>query len=97
MTAEATKAAEAGAASKRKSPVRVAAHRRHPTDGRSTRSAGPDEDTIFYGDIDLVQARTAPIWNDLHRDRRQREGAAREREPAPRLQVRARWPCYATE
>ena len=37
------------------------------------RIAGPDEDTIVYADIDLVQARTAPIWNqlnDLHRDRR---------------------------
>jgi N-carbamoylputrescine amidase len=37
------------------------------------RIAGPDEDTILYADIDLVQARTAPIWNqlnDLHRDRR---------------------------
>jgi N-carbamoylputrescine amidase len=37
------------------------------------RIAGPDEDTILYGDIDLVQARTAPIWNqlnDLQRDRR---------------------------
>lgn len=37
------------------------------------RIAGPDEDTILYADIDLVAARTAPIWNqhnDLHRDRR---------------------------
>lgn len=37
------------------------------------RIAGPDEDTILYADIDLVQARTAPIWNqlnDLQRDRR---------------------------
>jgi N-carbamoylputrescine amidase len=37
------------------------------------RIAGPDEDTILYADIDLVQARSAPIWNqlnDLHRDRR---------------------------
>jgi predicted amidohydrolase len=37
------------------------------------RIAGPDEDTIVYADIDVVQARTAPIWNqlnDLHRDRR---------------------------
>jgi N-carbamoylputrescine amidase len=37
------------------------------------RIAGPDEDTILYADIDLVRARTAPIWNelnDLHRDRR---------------------------
>jgi predicted amidohydrolase len=37
------------------------------------RIAGPDEDTIIYADIDVVQARTAPIWNqlnDLHRDRR---------------------------
>jgi predicted amidohydrolase len=37
------------------------------------RIAGPDEDTIIYADIDLVQARTAPIWNslnDLLRDRR---------------------------
>ncbi|MBF6073847.1 nitrilase family protein [Nocardia beijingensis] len=37
------------------------------------RIAGPDEDTILYADIDVVQARTAPIWNqlnDLHRDRR---------------------------
>jgi N-carbamoylputrescine amidase len=35
--------------------------------------AGPDEDTILYADIDLMQARTAPIWNqlnDLLRDRR---------------------------
>jgi predicted amidohydrolase len=37
------------------------------------RIAGPDEDTILYADIDLVAARTAPIWNDLNdllRDRR---------------------------
>jgi N-carbamoylputrescine amidase len=37
------------------------------------RIAGPEEDTILYADIDLVQSRTAPIWNqlnDLHRDRR---------------------------
>jgi N-carbamoylputrescine amidase len=37
------------------------------------RIAGPDEDTILYADIDLVQARSAPIWNqlnDLQRDRR---------------------------
>lgn len=37
------------------------------------RIAGPDEDTILYADVDLTQARTAPIWNqnnDLHRDRR---------------------------
>ena len=37
------------------------------------RIAGPSEDTILYADIDLVQARTAPIWNDLNdllRDRR---------------------------
>lgn len=37
------------------------------------RIAGPSEDTILYADIDLVQARSAPIWNqlnDLHRDRR---------------------------
>ncbi|HVV08429.1 nitrilase family protein [Amycolatopsis sp.] len=37
------------------------------------RIAGPDEDTILYADVDLVQSRTAPIWNqlnDLHRDRR---------------------------
>jgi N-carbamoylputrescine amidase len=37
------------------------------------RIAGPDEDTILYADIDIVQARTAPIWNqlnDLFRDRR---------------------------
>lgn len=37
------------------------------------RIAGPDEDTIIYADVDLVQSRTAPIWNqlnDLHRDRR---------------------------
>ncbi len=37
------------------------------------RIAGPDEDTIVYADIDVVQSRTAPIWNqlnDLHRDRR---------------------------
>ncbi len=37
------------------------------------RICGPDEDTILYADIDLVQARSAPIWNDLndlHRDRR---------------------------
>jgi predicted amidohydrolase len=37
------------------------------------RIAGPDEDTILYADVDLVAARTAPIWNqlnDLHRDRR---------------------------
>ncbi|GGC77763.1 nitrilase family protein [Chelatococcus reniformis] len=37
------------------------------------RIAGPDEDVILYADIDLVQARTAPIWNqlnDLLRDRR---------------------------
>jgi len=37
------------------------------------RIAGPDEDTILYADIDVVQARTAPIWNqlnDLQRDRR---------------------------
>jgi predicted amidohydrolase len=37
------------------------------------RIAGPDEDTILYADIDVVQARTAPIWNqlnDLFRDRR---------------------------
>jgi predicted amidohydrolase len=37
------------------------------------RIAGPDEDTILYADIDVVQARTAPIWNqlnDLMRDRR---------------------------
>jgi predicted amidohydrolase len=35
--------------------------------------AGPDEDTILYADIDVVQARTAPIrnqLNDLWRDRR---------------------------
>jgi predicted amidohydrolase len=37
------------------------------------RIAGPDEDTILYADIDVVQARTALIWNqlnDLARDRR---------------------------
>jgi N-carbamoylputrescine amidase len=37
------------------------------------RIAGPNEDTILYADIDVVQARTAPIWNqlnDLMRDRR---------------------------
>ena len=37
------------------------------------RIAGPNEDTILYADIDVVQARTAPIWsrlNDLQRDRR---------------------------
>lgn len=37
------------------------------------RIAGPDEDTILYADIDLLESRTAPIWNkhnDLHRDRR---------------------------
>ncbi|MFI2281592.1 nitrilase family protein [Nocardia beijingensis] len=37
------------------------------------RIAGPDEDTILYADVDVVEARTAPIWNqlnDLHRDRR---------------------------
>jgi N-carbamoylputrescine amidase len=37
------------------------------------RIAGPDEDTILYADIDIVQARSAPIWNqlnDLQRDRR---------------------------
>ena len=37
------------------------------------RIAGPSEDTILYADIDLVDARSAPIWNqlnDLHRDRR---------------------------
>ena len=37
------------------------------------RIAGPDEDTILYADIDLVETRTAPIWtalNDLPRDRR---------------------------
>jgi N-carbamoylputrescine amidase len=37
------------------------------------RIAGPDEDTILYADIDVVQARSAPIWNqlnDLQRDRR---------------------------
>jgi len=37
------------------------------------RIAGPDEDTILYADIDIVQARTALIWNqlnDLARDRR---------------------------
>jgi N-carbamoylputrescine amidase len=37
------------------------------------RIAGPSEDTILYADIDLVQARSAPIWNqlnDLYRDRR---------------------------
>lgn len=37
------------------------------------RIAGPDEDTILYADVDLVAARSAPIWtplNDLHRDRR---------------------------
>jgi N-carbamoylputrescine amidase len=37
------------------------------------RIAGPSEDTILYADIDLVQTRSAPIWNqlnDLHRDRR---------------------------
>lgn len=37
------------------------------------RIAGPDEETILYADIDVVAARTAPIWNqlnDLHRDRR---------------------------
>ena len=37
------------------------------------RIAGPDEDTILYADIDIVQARSAPIWNalnDLLRDRR---------------------------
>jgi predicted amidohydrolase len=37
------------------------------------RIAGPDEDVILYADIDVVQARTAPIWNqlnDLLRDRR---------------------------
>jgi predicted amidohydrolase len=35
--------------------------------------AGPTQDTILYADIDVVQARTAPIWNqlnDLQRDRR---------------------------
>jgi N-carbamoylputrescine amidase len=37
------------------------------------RVAGPDEDTILLADIDIVQARTALIWNqlnDLARDRR---------------------------
>jgi len=37
------------------------------------RIAGPSEDTILYADVDLVEARSAPIWNrlnDLHRDRR---------------------------
>jgi predicted amidohydrolase len=37
------------------------------------RIAGPEEDTILYAETDLVQSRTAPIWNqlnDLHRDRR---------------------------
>jgi predicted amidohydrolase len=37
------------------------------------RIAGPAEDTILYADVDLVDARSAPIWNrlnDLHRDRR---------------------------
>jgi len=37
------------------------------------RIAGPSEDTILYADVDLVDARSAPIWNrlnDLHRDRR---------------------------
>jgi predicted amidohydrolase len=37
------------------------------------RIAGPDEDVILYADIDVVQARTAPFWNqlnDLVRDRR---------------------------
>jgi predicted amidohydrolase len=37
------------------------------------RIAGPDEDTVLYADIDIVQARGAPIWNDLNdliRDRR---------------------------
>jgi hypothetical protein len=37
------------------------------------RIAGPDEDTILYADIDIMQSRTAPIWNqlnDLFRDRR---------------------------
>lgn len=35
--------------------------------------APPDEETILYADVDLVSARSAPIWNslnDLHRDRR---------------------------
>jgi N-carbamoylputrescine amidase len=37
------------------------------------RIAGPDEDTILYADIDVVDSRGAPIWNqfnDLLRDRR---------------------------
>jgi N-carbamoylputrescine amidase len=37
------------------------------------RIAGPAEDTILYADVDLVDARSAPLWNrlnDLHRDRR---------------------------
>jgi predicted amidohydrolase len=37
------------------------------------RIAGPEEDTIIYAEIDVVQSRRAPIWNqlnDLHRDRR---------------------------
>lgn len=37
------------------------------------RIAGPSEDTVLYADIDLVHARSAPIWNqlnDLQRDRR---------------------------
>jgi predicted amidohydrolase len=31
------------------------------------RIAGPDEDTILYADLDIVQARTAPIWNHYTR------------------------------
>ena len=37
------------------------------------RIAGADENTILYADIDVVQSRSAPIWNnlnDLLRDRR---------------------------
>ena len=35
--------------------------------------AGAEEETILYADVDLVSARSAPIWNslnDLPRDRR---------------------------
>jgi hypothetical protein len=35
--------------------------------------AGPEETTILTASVDLMTARSAPIWNDLndlHRDRR---------------------------
>jgi len=86
MNAAAANAAETGAPTKPKSPVRVAVVQFNPQVGldnlgsnalaarqRLQQAVKEGANLIVLPELDVVQARTAPIWNqlnDLQRDRR---------------------------